>query len=41
MMSALLSAAISRADASDGWPSGVAPINSLPGVTPDSLRSLA
>jgi len=40
-MSAVCNASTSRADASSGRPSGVAPISSLPGVTTDSLRSLA
>ena len=39
--SALARALTSRAEASDGWPSGVAPMSSRPGVMPDSLRSLS
>jgi hypothetical protein len=30
-----------RAEASDGWPSGVAAMSSRPVVMPDSLRSLS
>ena len=40
-ISAVVNASTSRVEASSGRPSGVAPISSLPGVTPDSLRSLA
>ena len=39
--SALARALTSRAEASDGWPSGVAPMSSRPVVMPDSLRSLS
>ena len=39
--SALASARINRFEASDGWPSGVAPMSSRPAVMPHSLRSQA